>query len=98
VRAACTQDGRGRQIEISPYHQALARQRAKQQDPERQKLLRKRKTIVEPIFGVIKQARGFRRWTVRGLENVRTQRALICTAFNLRKMDKAWETGQLALA
>ena len=53
---------------------------------------------MEPIFGVIKQARGFRRWTVRGLANVRTQWALICTAFNLRKMYKAWEAGQLAWA
>jgi transposase len=97
-RAACSADRQGRQIEISPYHQALARQRAKQQDPEKQKLLRQRKTIVEPVFGVIKQARGFRRWTVRGLANVRTQWALICTAFNLRKMYKAWEAGQLAWA
>ena len=72
-RAACTEDRRGRQIEISPYHPALARQRAQQQDPEKQKLLRPRKTIVAPIFGVIKQARGFRRWTVRGLANVRTR-------------------------
>jgi len=97
-RAAGPEDGRGRQLEISPYHPALARQRAKQQDPEKQKLLRQRETIVEPVFGVIKQARGFRRWTVRGLENVRTQWALICTAFNLRKMYKAWEAGQLAWA
>ena len=98
VRAACSQDARGRQIEISPHHQALERQRAKQHDPEKQKLLRKRKTIVEPIFGVIKQARGFRRWTVRGLENVKTQWSLICAACNLKKMYKAWVAGQLAWA
>jgi hypothetical protein len=46
---------------------------------------------------VIKQVEGFRRWTVRGLEAVKTQWALICTAFNLKKMHKAWATGQLAL-
>jgi hypothetical protein len=76
----------------------VAWQRANQRDPQKQKLLKKRKVIVEPIFGVIKRAWGFRRWTLLGLENVRTQWSMLCAAFNLQKMYKVWAAGELALA
>jgi len=45
-----------------------------------------RKQIVEPVFGQIKQARGFRQFLLRGIENVRAEWALICTAHNLTKL------------
>jgi transposase len=98
VRAQCSRNRQGRLIEISPYDAAVAKQRANRRDPQKQKLLRKRKVIVEPVFGVIKQDWGFRRWTLRGLENVRTQWSMLCAAFNLKKMYKAWAAGELALA
>ena len=98
VRDDCSRNRQGRLIEISPYDAAVERQRAKLQDPEKQNLLKRRKVIVEPAFGVIKQVEGFRRWTVRGLEQVRTQWALVCTAFNLKKMYKLWMAGKLLLA
>jgi Transposase DDE domain len=47
-----------------------------------------RKTIVEPVFGQIKQARGFRRFLLRGLEKVRGEWALICMTHNLLKLHK----------
>jgi transposase len=50
---------------------------------------RLRKQIVEPVFGQIKQARGFRQFLLRGLEKVRAEWALICTAHNLLKLAKA---------
>jgi transposase len=37
-----------------------------------------RKTIVEPVFGQIKQARGFRQFLLRGIEKVRGEWALVC--------------------
>jgi Transposase DDE domain len=37
-----------------------------------------RKTIVEPVFGQIKQARGFRYFLLRGLAKVRGEWALVC--------------------
>jgi len=73
------------------------RQRAKRLDPVKRALLRRRKVIVEPVFGILKQGEGFRRWTVRGLENVRTQWALVCTAYNLKKLARAWKN-RLAIA
>jgi transposase len=50
---------------------------------------RLRKQIVEPVFGQIKQGRGFRQFLLRGVEKVRAEWALICTAHNLLKLAKA---------
>jgi hypothetical protein len=95
VREACTRDRHGRLIEIGPYHGAVERQRQKQGEVEKRQLLKKRKAIVEPVFGTIKQGMGFRRYTVRGLQKVKTQRSLVCTAFNLRKLHALWSKGKL---
>ena len=48
-----------------------------------------RKKIVEPVFGQIKHARGFRQFLRRGLRNVGEEWALICTAHNLLKLFSA---------
>ncbi|MGH6691688.1 MAG: IS1182 family transposase [Gammaproteobacteria bacterium] len=50
------------------------------------KVYSRRKTIVEPVFGQIKQARSFRQFLRRGLENVRHEWALVCTAHNILKL------------
>jgi hypothetical protein len=50
---------------------------------------RLRKQIVEPVFGHIKQARGFRQFLLRGLEAVQAEWALICTTPNITKLAKA---------
>ena len=50
---------------------------------------RLRKQIVEPVFGQIKQARGFRQFLLRGIDKVRDEWALICTAHNLNKLTRA---------
>jgi transposase len=47
---------------------------------------RLRKQVVEPAFGQIKQARGFRQFLLRGIEKVKAEWAMICTAHNLRKL------------
>ena len=47
-----------------------------------------RKYIVEPVFGQIKQARGFRQFLLRGLERVRGEWALVCMTHNLLKFHK----------
>lgn len=46
----------------------------------------KRKGIVEPVFGQIKHARGFRQFLLRGLENVTQEWKLICATHNLLKL------------
>jgi transposase len=48
----------------------------------------RRKCIVEPVFGQIKQARRFRQFLLRGLQKVRGEWALICMTHNLLKFHK----------
>ena len=49
-----------------------------------------RKQLPEPVFGQIKQARGFRQFLLRGIENVAAEWAIVCTAHNLLKLAKGW--------
>ena len=59
-----------------------------------QDLYRMRKAIVEPVFGQIKEWRGFRRFLLRGLQKVRAEWKLICLTHNLLKLfrsGRAWQ-------
>lgn len=49
----------------------------------------RRKVLAEPVFGQIKQARGFRQFLRRGIERVGEEWALVCTAHNLLKLHTA---------
>lgn len=45
-----------------------------------------RKTIVEPVFGQIKHARGFRQFLLRGIDKVRAEWSLVCLTHNVLKL------------
>lgn len=45
-----------------------------------------RKQVVEPVFGQIKQARGFRQFMLRGLSQVAEEWSLVCSAHNVLKL------------
>lgn len=45
-----------------------------------------RKAIVEPVFGQIKQARGFRQFLLRGIKKVRREWSLVCLTHNILKL------------
>ena len=45
-----------------------------------------RKALVEPVFGQIKQARGFRQFLLRGFEKVQAEWSLVCTTHNILKL------------
>jgi hypothetical protein len=47
---------------------------------------RLRKQTVEPVFGHIKEARGFRQFLLRGIEKVAAEWAILCTVHNLLKL------------
>ena len=48
---------------------------------------KRRKAIVEPVFGWIKQVLGFRRFSLRGIEKVTGEWDLVCLAVNLKHMN-----------
>src|SRR5713226_2198058 len=47
-----------------------------------------RKTMIEPVFGQTKQARGFRQFLLRGLAKVRGEWALVCLTHNILKLHR----------
>jgi transposase len=59
---------------------------AKVRTPQGQALYARRKVIVEPVFGQIKAARGFRQFSLRGLEKMNGEWRLVCLTHNLLKI------------
>jgi transposase len=50
-----------------------------------------RKCVVEPVFGQIKQARGFRQFLLRGKEKVKGEWALVCLTHNILRLHAAMQ-------
>src|SRR5712692_243437 len=69
---------------------AKERMAAKVQTPEGKALYARRKVSVEPVFGQIKEVRGFRRFLLRGLAKIRGEWRLVCLTHNLLKI---WRYG-----
>ena len=69
---------------------AKGRMAAKVGTPAGRALYARRKVIVEPVFGQIKGARGFRRFALRGLEKINGEWCLVCLTHNLLKV---WRYG-----
>ena len=77
----------GPQAEVpEPPATAQERMAAKVQTPAGKALYARRKAIVEPVFGQIKEARGFRRFLLRGLASIRGEWRLVCLTHNLLKI------------
>ena len=66
-----------------PHTAAMA---TKLQSAEGRAKYRRRKAIVEPPNGWIKQVLGFRQFSFRGIDKVRSEFKLVCAALNLRRM------------
>jgi hypothetical protein len=69
-----------------PPATAKERMAAKVRTPAGRALYARRKVIVEPVFGQIKETRGFRRFLLRGLDNIRGEWRLVCLTHNLLKL------------
>ena len=70
-------------------HAISEQMRAKLQTAAGRAIYARRKTLPEPVFGQIKQARGFRRFWLRGVRKVRGEWAIICLTHNLLKLFRA---------
>jgi transposase len=86
IRHGQTDPAAGRVLKRKPRMQAMAETIRRAGRRSRYRL---RKQVVEPVFGQIKQARGFRQFLLRGLNKVRGEWAIICTAHNLLKLHRA---------
>jgi len=86
IRHGDTDPTAGRILKRKPLMQAMADTIRRAGRRSRYRL---RKQVVEPVFGQIKQARGFRQFLLRGLSKVRGEWAMLCTAHNLLKLHGA---------
>lgn len=66
----------------------LQAMQAKVTSPEGKKKYKKRKETVEPVFGIIKNAIGFRQFLLRGLFKVNIEWHLLCLAYNMKRLSK----------
>jgi hypothetical protein len=72
----------------------IAAMRAKLQTAAGHAVYALRKTIVEPVFGQIKEGQDFRRFSFRGEAKVRAEWLLVCCTHNLLKLFRSGWTPQ----
>ena len=80
----------GRVLQIGEHEVAIRRHRVWMASEEAQEAYKRRKELIEPSFGIIKEQMGIRRWLLRGLINVRAEAVTLATAFNLRTLYSVW--------
>ena len=78
--------GRLRQRASDPAHRGMRR---KLRDPAGRRIYQRRKAIVQPVFGVLKEPRGMLQFARRGLPQVAVELALAATAYNLTRIWRA---------
>ncbi len=88
----------GTATEHGPQGAAAAQMREKLKSPEGHAVYARRKAIVEPVFGQIKEWLRFRRFSFRGLGNVQAEWDFVCAAHNLLKLFRAKWRPRMALA
>jgi hypothetical protein len=82
----------------TPAQSVRASMREKLSKGQGKTIYSRRKVIVEPVFGQIEQARGFRRFSQRGQTKVRREWALVCLTHNLLKLFRYQVRGSPATA
>ena len=90
---ACTRAKEiGRSLAIGPHDAVLRRHRAWMSTSAAREAYKLRKQLVEPVFGIIKEQQGARRFLLRGLVNVAAEWTMLATAFNLRTLCRVWSS------
>ena len=67
-------------------HNTFIEEILNQKNDKEKEIYRKRKYTVEPVFGIIKEVLGFRRFSFRGEENIDNEWGLVCLSYNLKRM------------
>jgi transposase len=76
----------GTRCRVKARAAAHRRMRAKLRSPDGQAAYARRKAVVEPVFGVLKQQRGIRQFRTRGLQNVNNEFTLATLAYNITRL------------
>ena len=92
---ACTKAREiGRSLAIGPHDAVLRRHRAWMSTSAAKEAYGLRKQLVEPVFGIIKEQQGARRFLLRGLAEVSAEWTMLATAFNLRTLWRGWTSSR----
>lgn len=86
VLVALGREGKKQTAMDASKYPATVRMAERLASEQGQAYYRRRKAIVEPVFGWIKHAMGFRQFSLRGIEKVAGEWGLVCLALNLRRM------------
>jgi transposase len=86
LRAQCLQPGEERRVLVTQRSRTTGGMRFKLHHPDARRRYTRRKVIVEPIFGQLKEDRGLRALGLRGLLLARGEWLLACLAHNLGKL------------
>lgn len=78
--------GIGKNAIRDPEHH---RMREKLRSAEGRRIYQRRQAVVEPVFGILKEQRGMRKFQRRGLEAVQTEWMLAVIAYNLRRIARS---------
>jgi transposase len=89
LRAACLKPGEDRRLLQAKDRRSAGAMRFKLRQPGARQRYARRKAIVEPVFGQLKEARGFATLSVRGLARAAGEYLLACLAHNLGKLLRA---------
>ena len=76
----------GTRCRTRAHHPAHRRMRARLRSPAGEAAYARRKAVVEPVFGVLKQQRGIRQFRTRGLNNVNNEFTLATLAYNITRL------------
>lgn len=86
LRVSCLKPGEERRELNAQRSRSTGAMRFKLRQPDARRRYARRKTIVEPVFGQLKDARGFTSFTLRGLVLATGEYLLACLAHNLGKL------------
>jgi len=86
LRAHCLKPGEDRRLLQAQGRRSTGAMRFKLRQPDARRRYARRKTIVEPVFGQLKEARGFTTLSLRGLARAAGEYLLACLAHNLGKL------------
>lgn len=85
-RARCLKPGQDRRVLVAQRSRPTGAMRYKMRQPGNRRRYARRKVIVEPVFGQLKEDRGFTTVSLRGLVLAKAEYLLACLAHNLGKL------------
>ncbi len=89
LRSRCLKPGAARRVLVAQRSRPTGAMRFKLRQPAARRRYARRKTIVEPVFGQLKEVRGFAALSLRGLRLATGEYLLACLAHNLGKLLRA---------